>query len=89
MSLYHLHTIFFSATLAKTRRGQSGLLRWTGDTLEAHLTSRVNYQPKLRKILQTILAGYTRQGLKLPDGSERKLSFHLAEWTQFEITPRT
>jgi hypothetical protein len=48
-----------------------------------------NYQPKLRKILQAILAGYTEQALKLPDGSRRKLSFHLAEWTQFEITPRT
>lgn len=67
----------------------SGLLRWTGDTLEVHLTPRVNYQPKLRKILQAILASYTEQALKLPDGSGRKLSFHLAEWTQFEITPRT
>ncbi len=67
----------------------SGLLRWTGDTLEVHLTPRVNYQPKLRKILQDILAGYTSQALKLPDGSGRKLRFHLAEWTQFEITPRT
>lgn len=67
----------------------SGLLRWTGEALEVHLTPRVNYQPKLRTIIQEILVGYTKQELKLPDGSGRKLSFHLAEWTQFEITQKS
>ena len=67
----------------------SGLLRWSGETLEVHLTPRVNYQPKLRTIIQEILLGYTKQELKLPDGSGRKLSFHLAEWTQFEITHKS
>ena len=67
----------------------SGLLRWTGETMEVHLTPRVNYQPKLRKIIQEILAGYTKQEMKMPDGSGRKLSFHLAEWSQFRITGRT
>ena len=67
----------------------SGLLRWTGDTLEVHLTPRVNYQPKLRKIIKEILTGYTKQALKLPDGSGRKLSFHLGEWAQFEITQKS
>ena len=42
----------------------SGLLRWTGDTLEVHLTPRVNYQPKLRKIIEEILTGYAKQRTK-------------------------
>ena len=67
----------------------SGLLRWNGTELEVHLTPRVNYQPSLKKILQRVLENCTRQELTLPDGSGRKLSFHLSGWDQFEITPRT
>ena len=67
----------------------SGLLRWNGTELEVHLTPRVNYQPGLKKILRSVLESCTRQELTLPDGSGRKLSFHLSGWDQFEITPRT
>ncbi len=52
-------------------------------------TPRVNYQPGLKKILRSVLDSCTRQELTLPDGSGRKLSFHLSGWDQFEITPRT
>lgn len=49
----------------------------------------MNYQPSLKKILQSVLENCTRQELTLPDGSGRKLSFHLRDWDQFEITPRS
>jgi hypothetical protein len=65
-----------------------GLLTWTGTEMEVHLTPQVNYQPKLKELLQTVLKEYNQQEPTMPDGSGRKLSIHLADWNEFEIKPR-
>jgi hypothetical protein len=67
----------------------SGVLRWNGTRMEVHLMPRVNYQPKLRKIIQNLLSSLSDRELTMPDGSGRKLSFHLTEWKQFEISTRS
>ena len=54
-----------------------GVLRWTGNELEVHIVPKVNYPPKLQKIIKTHFEDLNASGLTLPDGSGRPLRLRL------------
>jgi hypothetical protein len=62
-----------------------GVLRWNGQELEVHLIPRVNYPPKIRRIIDELLHSYNEKKLTLPDGSGRRLRFHQTTREQLEI----
>ena len=62
-----------------------GVLRWTGTEIEVHLVPKVNYQPKLRKIITAHLDGLNAGGLVLPDGSGRPLRLRLTSKDQISV----
>jgi hypothetical protein len=62
-----------------------GVLRATAQQVQVHLVPKVNYPAKLQKIIGAILQSLTQQGLILPDGSARRLSFHLTRREQIEV----
>ena len=62
-----------------------GVLRWTGSEIEVHLVPKVNYQPKLRKIITAHLDELNAGGLVLPDGSGRPLRLRLTSKDQISV----
>ncbi len=62
-----------------------GVLRWTGQELEVHLIPRVNYPPKIRRIIDDLLSSYNEKKLTLPDGSGRPLRFYQTTREQIAI----
>jgi hypothetical protein len=77
------HDYFRQLTLS------AGVLRWTGQEIEVHLVPRVNYPPKLRKIIQDLMSSLNDRSIKLPDGSQRPLCFHLTRKEQIALQIRS
>ena len=63
----------------------NGVLKWNGEEIEAHITPRVNYEPKLKGIIQDHLASLNATGLIFPDGSGRKLRLLLTRKEQISV----
>jgi len=62
-----------------------GVLRWTGQEFEVHLVPQVNYAPALRKVVENLLGQVNSAQPRLPDGSNRPLTFFLSNRSDFEI----
>jgi hypothetical protein len=73
------HDYFRQLTLS------AGVLRWTGQEVEVHLLPQVNYSPRLRKIITSLMHSLNETGLVLPDGSGRKLRFRLARREEIQV----
>jgi chromosome segregation ATPase len=56
----------------------SGVLEVCSDQMVVHLMPRVNYPPRVRRILATVLDAINAQKPVLPDGSSRPLKLRLA-----------
>lgn len=64
------------------------MLRWNGQELEVHLMPRVEYGPALRRIWTDVLAGVNAAGPEWPDGSGRRVRFHLGCRRQLPVSLR-
>jgi hypothetical protein len=47
---------------------------------------RVNYPPRLRRILAAVLEGINAQAPVLPDGSRRRLKLRLAQRSEMKLS---
>lgn len=64
----------------------SGVLEVRPDQIVVHLMPRVNYPPRLRSILATVLEGINAQTPVLPDGSNRRLKLRLAQRSEMKLS---
>jgi hypothetical protein len=64
----------------------SGVLEVCPDQIVVHLMPRVNYPPRLRRILATVLEGINAQTPVLPDGSNRRLKLRLAHRSEMKLS---
>jgi hypothetical protein len=64
----------------------SGVLEVCPDQIVVHLMPRVNYPPRLRRILATVLEGINAQSPVLPDGSNRRLKLRLARRSEMKLS---
>ncbi len=64
----------------------SGVLEVCPDQIVVHLMPRVNYPPRLRRILATVLEGINAQTPVLPDGSNRRLKLRLAQRSEMKLS---
>lgn len=62
-----------------------GVLRWTGQEFEVHLVPQVNYAPALRSVIKNLLGPVNSAHPRLPDGSNRPMTFLLSNRNDFEI----
>jgi hypothetical protein len=73
------HELFRNLTQAH------GFLVETHQHVDAYLLPTINYPPKLKKIIDTILAQLNATNLKMPDASNRTLRLHPGKKTGFEV----
>jgi transposase len=64
----------------------SGVLEVRPDQIVVHLMPRVNYPPRVRRILATVLEGINAQAPVLPDGSGRRLKLRLAQRSEMKLS---
>jgi transposase len=64
----------------------SGVLEVRPDQIVVHLMPRVNYPPRLRRILAAVLEGFNAQEPVLPDGSRRRLKLRLAQRSEMKLS---
>jgi hypothetical protein len=64
----------------------SGVLEVCPDQIVVHLMPRVNYPPRLRRIIATVLEGINAQTPVLPDGSNRRLKLRLARRSEMKLS---
>jgi hypothetical protein len=64
----------------------SGVLEVRPDQIVVHLMPRVNYPPRLRRILAAVLEGINAQEPVLPDGSSRRLRLRLAQRSEMKLS---
>jgi hypothetical protein len=64
----------------------SGVLEVRPDQIVVHLMPRVNYPPRLRRMLATVLEGINAQTPVLPDGSHRRLKLRLAQRSEMKLS---
>jgi len=64
----------------------SGVLEVRPDQIVVHLMPRVNYPPRLRRILAAVLEGINAQEPVLPDGSRRRLKLRLAQRSEMKLS---
>ena len=64
----------------------SGVLEVCPDQIVVHLMPRVNYPPRLRRIIATVLEGINTQKPVLPDGSNRRLKLRLARRSEMKLS---
>jgi hypothetical protein len=64
----------------------SGVLEVCPDQIVVHLMPRVNYPPRLRRILATVLEAINAQTPVLPDGSNRRLKLRLAQRSEMKLS---
>jgi len=64
----------------------SGVLEVGPDQMVVHLMPRVNYPPRLRRILATVLDAINAQQPVLPDGGSRRLKLRLAHRSEMKLT---
>ena len=74
------HDYFRQLTLA------SGVLEMGVESITVHLMPKVNYSPKLQRIIGQLLEQVNEQGLALPDGTKRKLRFRLGRKSELRVT---
>lgn len=74
------HDYFRQLTLA------SGVLEVGVEKMTVHLMPKVNYSPQLQRIIGKLLEQVNQQGLELPDGTRRKLSFRLGRKSELRVT---
>jgi hypothetical protein len=74
------HDYFRQLTLA------SGVLEVGVEKITVHLMPKVNYSPKLQRIIGQLLEQVNGQGLELPDGTKRKLRFRLGRKSELRVT---
>jgi Transposase protein len=67
----------------------SGVLEVRTDQIVVHLMPRVNYPPRLRRILTTVLEDLNAQQPVLPDGSGRRLRLRLARRSEMKLSIQT
>ena len=73
------HDLFRNLTQA------DGILVESAQQVEVYLLPTVNYPPKLVKIVNGLLAEINAKAPTMPDGSGRRLRFHLGEKTGLQI----
>ena len=64
----------------------SGVLEVCSDQIVVHLMPRVNYPPRVRRILATVLDAINAQKPVLPDGSSRLLKLRLAHRSEMKLS---
>ena len=64
----------------------SGVLEVCPDQIVVHLMPRVNYPPRLRRIIATVLEAINAQTPVLPDGSNRRLKLRLARRSEMKLS---
>ena len=64
----------------------SGVLEVQTQQIVVHLMPRVNYPPRLRRILGAVLEGINAQRPVLPDGSSRSLKLRLAQRSEMKLS---
>jgi hypothetical protein len=64
----------------------SGVLEVCSDQIVVHLLPRVNYSPKVRRILATVLEDINAKEPLLPDGSNRRLKLRLAQRSEMKLS---
>jgi hypothetical protein len=64
----------------------SGVLEVRPDQMVVPLMPRVNYPPRLRRILAAVLEGIKAQAPVLPDGSRRRLKLRLAQRSEMKLS---
>ncbi len=64
----------------------SGVLEVCSDQIVVHLMPRVNYPPRVRRILATVLDAINAQKPVLPDGSSRPLKLRLAHRSEMKLS---
>jgi hypothetical protein len=64
----------------------SGVLEVCPDQIVVHLMPRVNYPPRVRRILTTVLEAINAQEPVLPDGSRRRLKLRLAQRREMKLS---
>jgi len=64
----------------------SGVLEMEANLVRVHLMPRVNYPPKLRRILAAVLEGINAHDPVLPDGSGRRLRLRLAQRSEMRLS---
>ena len=64
----------------------SGVLEVRPDQIVVHLMPRVNYPPRVRRILAAVLESINAQGPVLPDGSNRPLKLRLAQRSEMKLS---
>jgi hypothetical protein len=64
----------------------SGVLEVQTDQIIVHLLPRVNYSPQLRRIIGGVLQQLNERQLVLPDGSDRRLKFRLANRAEMKLS---
>jgi hypothetical protein len=64
----------------------SGVLEVGLDQIVVHLMPRVNYPPRLRRILTTVLEAINAHTPVLPDGSNRRLKLRLAQRSEMKLS---
>jgi len=73
------HELFRNLTQA------DGILVESAEQVEVYLLPTVNYPPKLEKIVSGLLAEINATEPPMPDGSGRRLRFHLGEKTGVQV----
>jgi hypothetical protein len=64
----------------------SGVLEVCPDQIVVHLMPRVNYPPRLRRIIATVLEALNTRTPVLPDGSNRRLKLRLAHRSEMKLS---
>jgi hypothetical protein len=65
----------------------SGILQTQAGTVTVHLLPTVNYSPRLRSIIAACLEELNATQPVMPDGSNRRVRFRLAQRQDFTLTP--
>lgn len=66
----------------------AGVLRWNGRELEVHRMPRAEYGPALQRIWTKVLEGVNAAEPVWPDGSGRRICFHLGARRQLQVSLR-
>jgi len=64
----------------------SGVLEVQAEQIVVHLLPRVNYSPRLRRVIQPLLEKLNEAKPRLPDGSNRLLRFRLARKSEVKLS---
>jgi hypothetical protein len=63
-----------------------GVLEVGPQFITVHLMPKVNYAPRLRRIIDKLLAEINAQQPRMPDGTDRPLRFRLGRRSELRLT---